>query len=541
MHEQLRLVESYIRGVWRFRWYGLAFAWLVAIAGWVLAFQAPNQYQSSAQVHVDTESMLKPLMRGLVVDFNVERRVELMTRTLLTRPNLERIARETDLDLQGPPEELDAIVDALDRALRLSGTGRDNLYRISYRGDDPRLARDVVQATVNLFIEENLGRSREDSDSATRFLDRKIEEYRNRLGEVEQRRLEFRREHADILSASGGDYYAQLQRRQGELEEARFHLEATERRIRELERQLAGETPTFGIMDETGPGGSAEVATPELDQRIARLREQLDELWSRYTEQHPRVRSLQGQLERAEEEREEVRAELAARQATDVVSRPHAIERNPVYQTIRADLSRLRGEAESLRAQVERRAHQVEALEHKVEFLPGLEAALESLAREHRAVERTYTELVERRKTAEISEEVERSEDQVEFRVVEPPRVEPEPVAPNRPLLVTASLGGALAGYGALGLLLTLIWPAFHTRTGLGDSLQLPVLGAIERVRTARTRLVGWVGVLGHALVLSGLLAVYGLIMLLLLAPESRLAAQLPLELLTSLPLGSLL
>jgi len=513
MREQLDLVWSYVRGAWRFRWYGLAAAWLVAVAGWTFSLKLPDEYQSSAQVHVDTASVLKPLMRGMVIQSNVERRVELMTRTLLSRPNLEEIARQTDMDLQADtPTEFDRIVADLEGRLRLSGTSRDNLYRISYQGRDPQKTRDVVQATVNLLVEESMGRSRQDSASATRFLDRKIEEYKARMEAIEQRLIEFRREHAAELSG-GGDYYARLQDRKAKLEEARFELELARSRVAELERQMQGETPVFGIMGEGGDSGSG-IQTPELDQKISSLEDELDELLLKYTANHPRVETLEQRLQRFRDEREQERKRLAEERAGQPdTSANQSLDRNPVHQEIRASLARARAEVAAARTRVDQYSKQVAELQARVDSTPEVEARHKDLQRQYEEVKATHDQLVDRRQTAEISAEVDRSEDQVEFRVVEPPRVPTEPAAPNRPLLLTASLGAAAAGYGALALLLTLLWPAFYTRAELQEAFNLPVLGAVEKVRTPRARKRVAVELSLYAVTVAGLLLAYGTVM----------------------------
>ncbi|MEF8833813.1 MAG: XrtA system polysaccharide chain length determinant [Halofilum sp. (in: g-proteobacteria)] len=513
MREQIDLLWSYVRGAWRFRWYALGVAWLVAVAGWAVSLKMPNEYEASAQIHVDTESILKPLMRGMVIESNVERRVELMTRTLLSRPNLEEIARETDMDLAADsPAEFERIVTDLQSRLRLSGAGRNNLYRVSYRGRDPKQTRDVVQATVDLLVEEIMGRSRQDNASATRFLDRKIEEYRARMEAAQQRVLEFRREHGATLS-EGGDFYSRLQDRRSKLEEARFELNLAESRVAELQRQLEGETPVFGIMQE-GDASGPEVATPELDQKIAKLEDELDQLLLKYTEEHPRVSSLQRQLERFRNEREAKRERLAEQRAGQPSqSGSSSLDRNPVHQDIRAALAQAKADVAAAKTRVEQYRQQVADLQQRVDSTPEIEARFRELQRNYEEIKQTHDKLVERRDTAEISAEVERSDDQVDFRVVEPPRVPSEPAAPNRPLLITASLGAAAAGYGALGLLLTLMWPAFYTRSELQSALQMPVLGTIEQVRTPQVRKRGLMELLLYGLAVALLLAAYGAIM----------------------------
>src|SRR5262245_56425614 len=100
MHEIVRQVLSYLRGMWQYRWYGVAISWTVCSIGWAVVFLMPNLYEANARVFVDTQSVLKPLLSGLAVQPNVDQQIAMMSRTLISRPNLERVIRMSDLDIK---------------------------------------------------------------------------------------------------------------------------------------------------------------------------------------------------------------------------------------------------------------------------------------------------------------------------------------------------------------------------------------------------------------------------------------------------------
>ena len=54
MRQELDQILDEVRSAWRFRWYGLTAAFVVAIAGWCLVFALPDRYQADARVFVDT-------------------------------------------------------------------------------------------------------------------------------------------------------------------------------------------------------------------------------------------------------------------------------------------------------------------------------------------------------------------------------------------------------------------------------------------------------------------------------------------------------
>src|SRR5690349_8990873 len=133
MEELFTQLSTIAKGMWRFRWPSLAVAWLVGIIAIVVVFQIPNQYEATARIYVDTQSILKPLMSGLAVQPNVEQQVVMLSRTLISRPNVEKLIRMADLDLKTESKaQQEALVARLTSALEIKTVGRDNLYTLAY-------------------------------------------------------------------------------------------------------------------------------------------------------------------------------------------------------------------------------------------------------------------------------------------------------------------------------------------------------------------------------------------------------------------------
>ena len=175
MKELIAQVLVVARGMWKFRWTGLLVAWLIAAVGSLGVFRIPDRYEATARVFVDTQSILKPLMAGLAVQPNIEQQVGMLSRTLISRPNVEKLIRMADLDLGARTKaQQDTLVDELMKTLQIGGTGRDNLYTLAYRDGDQGKAKRVIQSLVSIFVESSLGASRKDTDSAKVFLDEQI-------------------------------------------------------------------------------------------------------------------------------------------------------------------------------------------------------------------------------------------------------------------------------------------------------------------------------------------------------------------------------
>src|SRR5271163_3853303 len=100
------MLFKHLQAAWRRRWIGVTVAWMVCGAGWVLVYAVPNQFESTARMFVDADAVLTPLLHGLAADSAPTTQLEILQRTLLSRPNLEKLVSKTDLDLtlNGPSD-----------------------------------------------------------------------------------------------------------------------------------------------------------------------------------------------------------------------------------------------------------------------------------------------------------------------------------------------------------------------------------------------------------------------------------------------------
>ena len=69
-----------------------------------------------------------------------------------------------------------------------------------------------------------------------------------------------------------------------------------------------------------------------------------------------------------------------------------------------------------------------------------------------------------------------------DFRLIDPPRVSPQPVFPNRPLLLPLALLAALAGGLAAAFVVSQVRPVFFHPAELRSRFELPILGMVSAV-----------------------------------------------------------
>ena len=477
-------IRQALRGIWHYRWWGLAITWAVGVGGAAFVLTLPNRYEATARVYVDTQSILKPLLSGLAVQPNTEQQVGLLSRTLLSRPTLEKLVRATDLDAgAGSRAEVERILDGLASGIKITSTGRDNLYTLSFQHGERERAQRVVQAVVSNFVESGIGRSRTDSAQAKKFIDEQIKAYEEKLVEAENRRKEFRLRNIDITNPDGKDSSARLGMAIEQYERARLELREAENARNEAKRQMeelrsgSANSATQSLLQES----AINIATPEIDARIDAQRKALDGLLLRYTEAHPDVANGRTLLKSLEEQKRREMAELR-RAALAAPSAMNTSLNNPAM----AEVSRLLAGAEvqvaGLKARVEEYSAKVTQARSLLKVSPEIEAQSVALDRDYALNRKSYEDLLSRRQSAELTGELDEATGLAEFRVIDPPRVSDKPVSPNRLLLMLGVLAAALgAGVGA-AFVIHEIRPIFSTGRQLADKLKVPLLGVVGLV-----------------------------------------------------------
>ncbi|RTL28432.1 MAG: chain length-determining protein [Rhodocyclaceae bacterium] len=502
MEELVTQITSYLRGMWRYRWWGMALAWIAGVAAGLVIYQMPDKYESTARVHVDTQSVLRPLMAGLAVQPNIDQQITMLSRTLISRPNVEKLINMADLDLGvNTPEEREALITRLSKDLRIASSDRTNLFMLSYADTRPERAQRVVQSLLSLFVESGLGNKRQDADAARRFIEEQIHSYEQKLTEAENRVKEFRLRNMGVLGDGAQDYISQIGAMTAQLQQAQLEQREAMNGRDALQRQLVGEEP---VLLPQAPSQSA-VSVPEIDGRIDVLRRSLDELLLRYTDKHPDVTGTRRLIEELEAQK---RTQVEAMQAAGG-SQFGALDANPYFQQMKLALAQAESRVASLNARVAEFQSRLDQLRERARLVPEVEAELAQLNRDYAVHKTNYDALVARRESANIAVEMNTQTGVADFRVIDPPTLATKPSAPNRLLLIpVAGLIGLIAGF-ALTFLISQLRPAVVDPRGLREVTGLPVLGTVSMLTTPERRSARRRGLLAFG---AGLFAYVGMV-----------------------------
>jgi polysaccharide chain length determinant protein (PEP-CTERM system associated) len=504
-------IFSIAKSMWKYRWPAVLVAWVAGAIGAAVVFMMPDRYEASARIYVDTQSILKPLMSGLAVQPNVEQQVVMLSRTLISRPNVEKLVRMADLDLKSQSKsQQEAMIESVTRSLSIKSTARDNLYTLSYRDADPETAKRVVQSLVSIFVESSLGASRKDTATAATFINEQIKNYEAKLEEAEGRLKEFKLRNIQMMSGDGKDATSRLSEMNGLLERARLELREAENARESVKQQLDGErsrganTTMQSLLQES----ALNVSTPEIDARIDSQRRNLDGLLQRYTEQHPDIISARKMIKDLEEQKRKEVAEL--RQSVQGAPAPGS-SASLVQQELNRMLATAEVQVAALRARVAEYASRYSQALTALKTSPQLEAEAAQLNRDYAIHKKNYEDLVGRRESAAMSGELDVASGVADFRLIDPPRSSTKPVAPNRLLLMGGALALALAAGIFTAFAASQLRPVFHDGNELRLRTELPVLGVVSRLVTDGDRRKKRLDLLRFGAATGGLVGAYAL------------------------------
>jgi hypothetical protein len=113
---------------------------------------------------------------------------------------------------------------------------------------------------------------------------------------------------------------------------------------------------------------------------------------------------------------------------------------------------------------------------------PQIEAEFSQLNRDYEINKKNYNDLVARRESASLSGELDVATGVADFRLIDPPRASPKPVAPNRLLLLPLALLAALGAGLAVSFAASQLRAVFYDGRSLRSAVGLPLLGVVTLV-----------------------------------------------------------
>jgi polysaccharide chain length determinant protein (PEP-CTERM system associated) len=412
-------------------------------AAYALIRVLPPTYEAGTLVMVDKQKVPADYVKATVTT-SMEDRIRTIEQQVNNRENLERLIAE--LGLYPGLRKRGSMADAVElarRDMKVQKQG-DSIFGIVFHYTNPAKTAQAANRVAELFIDDSLKQRETQAQGTSTFLESELLETKKRLEIQEGRIAAFKRLYMGQLPEQSETNLRTIETLQSKLEIDMAALDKAEQRKLYIQGQIAqGRDAVL-----PPPRVSAGPAAPPPPSRLDLARAELAALLGQYTDRHPDVIR----------KREEV-AYLEKQEREKKSAPPPVVEEEPVRAAPRVDpllRSELDGvdlEIRSLQSERERILSQIAGLQGRLENVPRIEQQLLSLTRDYDNIKKSYDSLLEKRINAHLAENLEKSQQGEQFRILEKAIPPDAPSGPNKLLIWLAGLaGGSVAGI-ALALL----------------------------------------------------------------------------------------
>lgn len=427
-------------------------------------------YRASTLVMVEKQKVPADYVKATVTS-GMEERLSTIEQQITNRSNLERIVLEMglypELRRRAPIEK---VVGVARDNLTVAKKG-DSVFTIFFKDPDPVKAANTANRVAELFILENLKLRENQAQGTSSFLETELGQTKQRLEQQEAKIAAFKSLYMGQLPEQRDTNLQAVGQLQDKLEINMEALDKAETRKIILRRQIAELSQPVPV-----PIPPPSAPAPRTPTRLEQLQDQLVELRTRYTDQHPDVVRLQAEIEQLKRIGS-TQVEVSQAPAMPTTYTPK------VDPALRAQVEAVDMEIRSLHAERARILGDIGNYQVRLENVPRVEQELLSLSRDYDNIQRSYENLLGKRIEARLAENLEKSRQSEQFTILEKAIPPADPYSPNRLLLLTIGLAGGLL----VGLVSALLRDQTDSTFAEVDALQqafpgVPVLAVIPQL-----------------------------------------------------------
>jgi polysaccharide chain length determinant protein (PEP-CTERM system associated) len=466
---------------------GVLRSWWTLVAGICLGLTVavtalhylPKTYQARTVIYVAPNVSARG--RAAVPD-DMRPRIRTLRERVLSRQYLTRIIDE-HYEIPPTDRERELLTESIKSRVNVDVRQGSTTFFLQFADNDADRCAGVTNAFAQLFIDENTAYRIEVARQNFELKEELEIEALAELNALDDQISEFRQKHVRELAGNEDSTLRILEGRRTSLEVSKANLDAARERLRSLESQLAQ-----ALESDIVEGGGARGDVSPLQE----LRNELRDLLTRYSEEHPSVKTKKREIEeyianRASDDEDQFKEDVPA------PTSPVITNLNDSIREAKSDITRL--EAEQTRL-----ANEIGMYEARIEAAPVVENELNDLTKGHRVLSDRYEELKGQVEAARQTLKLEEKQEGDQFEIIEPAVAPAIPSKPNPVMLIAMGIGAGLFLFVGPVIAKKLLAPTVDSQAGLAAVSEVPILVSIPRVETddlaraARRRRVANVG-----------------------------------------------
>jgi polysaccharide chain length determinant protein (PEP-CTERM system associated) len=427
--------SKYLKIFYRRRFLFIAVSLLVMTVAIAWCYSLPKQYQAASTVFIE-KSIIDELVKGIAVTPSQDSHLQVLRYDMLSRDMLSRTLREMDADT---PLANDAgfqgLVEALQKRTEITIKGKDGLFIVSLKDQNPRFAQNYVNTLVRTYVEQNIAGKREETFGANRFLDEQLAHFKSKLDQAENAIIAFRKSQGVFLANGEQPILADLQRYAAEIESISLTLETLRAKHARLKSQFRSVEPKVAVFSEG-----------QKEDRIIRLEQKIGQLLLTYTENYPEVIRLKAEIEMLKGQE--------GKGWESSVGEGAMFTTNPMHRELQQGIFELEAEISSLTARRARLVSLAEAKKQELQVVPENKKTLTVLEQERDSHRRVFEQLLQRKGQTEVSKQMEIGDKAATFRIIDPAVLSSRPVSPDMVRMILMAIAAGLGAGAGLVLLL---------------------------------------------------------------------------------------
>ncbi|MGB7583699.1 MAG: hypothetical protein WBM11_02555, partial [Terriglobales bacterium] len=452
------------------------------------------------------------------VNDDLQERLQSITEQILSRTRLLHIIDDLNLYAEDRPHRSpEELVDGMRKDIQIElvrdAHNQITAFNVYYSARDPYVAQQVTSQLTNLFIDENLEVRQQESEDTTKFMEGQLATAQQALATQEEKIREFKAQHVGELPEQLatnlqilGSLQSQLQGEEDGLNSARqqhVYLQTLMDQYRALQGARTSDGTPLGLT--------------AIDQQLDKLRAQLADLRSHYTDRHPDVRKLRDQIATTEKMRAQIVASMKSNGDGSATQNPPP-PRDTADIRESSPMVQLQGQLQANETEIGNRERGITALKARVSEYqerlsqePVREQQLADLTRGYDQSKANYDGLAKKKNDSAMATSMELLQQGERFRILDPPSLPLKPDFPNRLKFCGMGLGIGLALGVVVAGAFEMADDRAYSEAEIKSLLPVPVVSEIPVIVTAADEQIGrrkaWLGWAVAVLVVVTILA----------------------------------
>jgi len=534
-----RTAGEFIKMLKRRKWLVLLPVLTMTTAIGYVVYKLPSVYKSETLLTIKPPTISKEIVRSLTEE-DLTQQLQTINQEVLSRSSLEPLIGKYKLfELErnaGVPMEL--IIEKMSKNIEVVPERSDDdrkvaAFKITYKDRTPEAARNVTAELAGKYVNAQVNRSTQTAEMTRDFIGNQLNLAKTSLDGFEKQRLDIMMQNVETLPDSAQGLIAQLTGLRQREETIAKEKEGLMMRKGQLSDQIRALNSQARIIEDFGERETQDAVdnatkiedTPAysaLKLKRAELTSKLQNLKLTLREKHPDVIKAQNDIDKVNDEIEDLRNNTATRvkSATVSGSRKAELQKKNLEverQKAESEIAQIDGQMQYKDEELRQNLAQIAVLESKINTIPNVKVALESINNQYQSSKTTYDDLLKKRNDASLQVDRESNAQGETIKVQDAANLPSSPVAPKRGMLTAmgAAIGLILGLFLAVAVELPRVFK-IQTIEDVKHYTGVPVLASVPPLHSHSEKI--WLKRSHYLKILAGTAAAVAAIPLIIMA-----------------------